>query len=175
MEELVYAQHSLAVHVKAHRLPLLVLAGLARLGSNFRVGYLDATSPSCATVSGFISRTVEELENAVMESASMELDTLEQIVRDLRLRNTLPVLRIEEFEGLCNLRFGLSFFTELRAIMHAGLVLIVASKQPVSELVGDQVKSSPFFNIFEPLILQPFSAEEAKEFIQNKGTQASLY
>ena len=143
-------------------------------GLNFRLGYLDATAPSCATVSGFTSSAIEALGNAGIESASLGLEMLEKVVKNLRLRNIFPVLCIDEFEGLCNPHFGFSFFTELRAIEQAGLVLILASKQPVNTLVSDQVKSSPFFNIFETLILQPFDFEEAQRFIKIKGTQAKF-
>src|SRR6202035_3233404 len=82
-------------------------------GSNFRLGYLDATAPSCATVPGFTSSAVEALGNIETESASSGLVVLEKVVKNLRLRNIFPVLCIDEFEGLCNPHFGFNFFTEL--------------------------------------------------------------
>lgn len=105
----------------------------------------------------------------------MGLNTLEQVVKDMRLRNQLPVLCIDEFEGLMNQReFDVNFFTALRAIEQIGLVLVIASKQPLIKLVSEHVQTSPFFNVFEQLTLQPFRLEEAKGFVLEKGHQAEF-
>jgi len=153
----------------------LRLVASREVGTNFRLGYVDATSPRCATVSGFTSRVLEELGSTVVGYADLRLDTLEQAVKDMHSKNLVPVLCIDEFEGLTNQqKFNVNFFTELRAIEQSGLTLVVASKQPLITIVSEQVKTSPFFNVFEQLMLQPFSLEEAKRFVQEKSAQAGL-
>ena len=70
--------------------------------------------------------------------------------------------------------FDLHFFTALRAMAQAGLSLVVASKSPLIDIIGNNGQTSGFFNIFEQLIMKPFSAKEAERFAQFKGTQAGL-
>lgn len=88
------------------------------------------------------------------------------------------MLCIDEFEGLCKQEkrevFTLDFFTALRAMTQAGLCLVVASQHPLIEIVGDGIKTSPFFNVFEQLKLKPFTLEEAQAFGQTKGTKAGF-
>jgi hypothetical protein len=57
-------------------------------------------------------------------------------------------------------------------------VLITASKQPllniVGEVLGEQGKTSPFFNIFEQITLKPFNEYEAQKFVKEKCIQAGF-
>ncbi len=153
----------------------LILVAPHELGSHFRIGYLDAAMPSCSTVAGFTSKALEELGNIVIDSSNIGLDRLERVVKDLKSRNQIPVLCIDEFEGLSNRQaFDLNFFSELRAITQAGLILVVASKHRLIELVSDTLKTSPFFNVFEQLTLNPFSTKEAQEFAKAKANQAGF-
>ena len=69
--------------------------------------------------------------------------------------------------------FDLHFFTALRAMAQAGLSLVVASKSPLIDIIGNNGQTSGFFNIFEQLIMKPFSTK-AERFAQFKGTQAGL-
>ena len=55
-----------------------------------------------------------------------------------------------------------------------GLGLVVSSKRPLIDIVGDYGKTSGFFNIFEQLTLKPFNTEEAEEFIRAKALQAGF-
>jgi len=143
--------------------------------SHFRIGYLDATMPSCSTVSGFISKSLEELGNTIVGHANIDLDKLEQVVRDLRLRNTVPILCIDEFEGFGNRNeFDLNFYIGLRAIAQLGLVLVIASKNPLIDIVGDNGRTSGFFNVFEQLTLRPFNLDEAEKFANAKSIRAGF-
>jgi len=54
------------------------------------------------------------------------------------------------------------------------LSLVTASGQPLKNIVSDEVKTSPFFNIFQEIILKPFSSEDIETFVQVKGTQAGF-
>ncbi len=148
-----------------------------QFGSRFRIAYIDATSPRCATVSGFVATVLEEMDtfNAPLAQRSLDLVDMEQAVRNMKADGYIPVLCIDEFEGLTNEEtFNLRFFTSLRAIAQAGLTLIISSKRPLIQLVSDTLKTSPFFNIFEKLTLRPFSVKEAETFVSAKSDLAKF-
>jgi AAA domain len=157
----------------------LRLVALVRLGSDFQIGFVQATAPSCATLDGFISQALESLGITIFNSTNIGLDQLEQAVKNLKVRNLSPILCIDEFEGLSELHeFNLEFLENLRAITQAGLGLIVASKRPLVDImidiVGERARTSPIFNIFEQLTLNPFTLPEAEKFAQDKSTQAGF-
>ena len=159
---------------KTWLLQYLRLVAAKQLGSQFRSGYVDATMPSSTTIAGFIARVLEEITGiAPKDPSTLDLATLERVVRDLRGKNQTPVLCIDEFEGLCNPQeFSERFFTGLRAIAQAGLVLVTASKRPLIKLVTREISTSPFFNIFDQRTLKPFSSADAQKFVMEKGIQA---
>jgi len=154
----------------------LQLVAHEKLGSRFRLSYLDATTPQYATVAGFAASVLELLTLKKYSFADKQeaLLVLDQEVQELA-RGQVLVLCIDEFEGLGNRQeFDLHFFTALRALAHRDLCLVVASKQPLIDIVGDNGKTSGFFNIFKQCTLEPFSKKEAEGFVQSKGDQAHL-
>ena len=155
----------------------LRLAASQELDIRFRIGYLDATMASCATVPEFILKSLEELgiSTSNIDKANIDLTVLERAVKDLRSKNRSPVICIDEFERFSDRQsFDLNFFTSLRAMTQFGLILVVASKSPLIEVVGDYGNTSGFFNVFEQLTLKPFTAREAEIFVQAKGAQAGF-
>lgn len=152
----------------------LRLVASRELSTRFCIGYLDATMPSCKTVDGFVNGAMEEFGLPSVDHGGMV--ALEKGLKLLKARSIVPVLCIDEFEGLSNRQeFTLDFFRGLRAMTHSyGLVLIAISRQPLSVVVGKDVETSGFFNIFEQLLLEPFNIEEATVFIREKSKQASF-
>ncbi len=153
----------------------LRLVAPSEFGSRFRIGYLDATMPSCKTIGGF---TAEALEELGMPNAQLKdgLICLERGLKALKSKNYVSVLCIDEFEGLGNKQeFPLDFFRALRAMTQKhGLVLVTVSRLPLRTVVGKDVETSGFFNIFEQLTLTPFNAKEAEGFITSKQQQGGL-
>ena len=150
-----------------------------QFGAHFRIGYIDATRPRCSSVAGFTACALEAWDIPVPGTmhAHLDLTTLEETVKDLRAKQLTPVLCIDEFEHFGNSAvFDLSFFTSLRSLTGPGLelCLVVASKTPLIDIVGDIGKTSGFFNVFEQLTLNPFDVAEAEEFVQGKGAQADF-
>ncbi len=148
-------------------------------GIRYRTGYIDATRPSCATPAGFTACALEALEVPVLDEmrAHLSLASLEKAIVNLRAKQEIPVLCIDEFEAFSNNAiFNLQFFSGLRSLAGPGLELcfVIASKTPLIDIVGDIGKTSGFFNIFEQLTLRPFNSEEADEFIDAKGMQAGF-
>jgi transcriptional regulator with XRE-family HTH domain len=147
------------------------------------VCYFDTKRPSCRSVEYFLRTILNELNISVPQASFatplVMLEYLEHIVCQKRDRQQILVLCIDEFEGLCTAPdFQLGFLEDLRALAQLGLVLITASKRPlldiVSEVLGEQGKTSPFFNIFEQIILKPFNEYEAQKFVREKSIQAGF-
>jgi len=128
----------------------------------------------------FLRTVLNELNSPIPQtSLTSSLAMLEYIVCQMRNQQQILVLCIDEFEGLCTAPdFQLSFLEHLRALAQIGLVLVTASKRPlldvVSEVLGRQGKTSPFFNIFEQLTLKPFNEYEAQKFVKEKSIQAGF-
>jgi Bacterial TniB protein len=142
--------------------------------SNISICYVDASLPSCQTVTGFTARILKELGMPITQ-AKQGLTKLENVVKEFRSRNSILAICIDEFEGFENKQeFDLSFFKGLRALTQTGLCLVVVSKNPLIDIVGENGITSGFFNVFEQLMLKPFSLEEAQEFIKTKGRQSGF-
>src|SRR5947199_2343325 len=115
------------------------------------------------------------MHGSIPPHANAELTPLEQAIRYMKANNQTPVLCIDEFEGFSDqFLFDLSFLKGLRAMTQLGLVLVVASKKPLFDIVGENGNTSGFFNVFEQLTLTPFTAEEAGAFVRAKCIQAGF-
>ena len=87
----------------------------------------------------------------------------------------VPVLCIDEFECFGNhSEFDLDFFSSLRAMTQIGLCLLVTSKTPLINIVGEPGKTSGFPNVFEQITLRPFERKDAERFIRKKGEAIGL-
>jgi len=154
----------------------LKLVAPARLGGQVHVGYLDVTAPSSTTLVGFTIAALRALEITVPASVEQEvspLAALERGVIDMRARNQIPILCIDEFEYFCRYDVQRGMVLEhLRAISQAGLGLVVASKRPLIDIIDIVERTSPFFNICRQVTLHPFSRQEAESFARDKAVQA---
>ncbi len=147
------------------------------LGSNYRIGYLDATSFRCSTVPGFVTNALEafDLQQRSFTTSGDSLTSLEQAIQAVVSMQQVPVLCIDEFEGFGNHReFDLNFFSSLRAMTQIGLCLLVASKTPLFDIIGEYGDTSGFFNVFEQITVKPFSQKEAGSFVLAKGEQVGM-
>lgn len=157
----------------------LCLTLAQKLGSEVRIGYLDASLPSYWTTTGFLAKALEELDVPLPPNqADIGLPFLQQAVTHMKARNQIPILCIDEFEYLGDKsQFDKEFFTGLRAIAQnqaGSLVLVTASQHPLIEIVTAATRTSPFFNIFVQTSLKPFVEKEAKRFLSVKGKQAGF-
>jgi hypothetical protein len=154
----------------------LRLVAVQELGANFRIGYMSAALPSSATITGFSREALKALghpSSSLPERPDLQL--LEHFVRDIVIQNNVPILCIDEFEGLTHhTEFDLDFFEGLRAITEIGLGLVVLSKRRLIEVVSEKTRTSPFFNVFQELLLAPFDRADAERFWQEKGAQAQF-
>ena len=151
----------------------------SQLGPHVRVGRLNATNPQCQTLTGFTKRALEVLDFPARDLRPNEtsLERLTLAARDLKTLGIIPILCIDEFAGLIRLPgFDKSFVVGLRAIAEdEGLVLIIASRQPLHEVIKHMIgETSPLFGIMPQLTLKPFIESEAQTFVQEKSQQASF-
>jgi transcriptional regulator with XRE-family HTH domain len=153
----------------------LRLSAPLELGVRFCIGYLDAATPSCRTITGFAREATEALGLSA-QIRERGLLTLEQGLKLFRATNRVPVLCIDEFESLCKQRhFTATFFRNLRSLTRTyGLVLVLASCLPLSTYLKREEDTSSFFNIFEQITLEPFQRPEAEQFIHDKSIQAGF-
>jgi len=94
--------------------------------------------------------------------------------RDLRV-----VLLLDEFENIAaNTYFGPDFYYGLRSLaIHHNLALVTASQRDLVDLShSEDIRSSPFFNIFTNVHLRPFVPQEAQELIEGslRGNEVSF-
>lgn len=151
-------------------------------GANYRIGYLDATSPYCHTVADFATKALEVLDilptTPLQEKANLK--TLAVAIAKLHKQQQIKsVLCIDEFEGFeQHKEFDLDFLAGLRAMTQEGLVLITVTRVPlmhaVVSILGQEARTSPFFNIFQTLNLKPFDVKDAEAFVQAKSIQAGF-
>ena len=55
-----------------------------------------------------------------------------------------------------------------------GLCLLVASKTPLIDIIGEYGNTSGFFNVFKQITLKPFRQKEAERFVLEKSEYAGL-
>lgn len=153
------------------------LVALQELGSNYLIGYLDAMASRCSKVTSFVTNALEALglQEHSLTTSGDSLTLLEQAIQTLVSMKQVPVLCIDEFEGFGNHReFDLNFYSSLRAMTQIGLCLLVASKTPLIDIIGEYGDTSGFFNVFEQITVKPFSQKEAEHFVLAKGEQVRL-
>jgi AAA+ ATPase superfamily predicted ATPase len=166
--------------------------GLETRGAAVRVLSLDPQMLSSqATPRRFWDRVLRQLSRALSDGelkAAVErlrqaesLDTfdLSDLFDQLDDAGLSVVLLLDEFERVAgNSNFGPDFFYGLRALaIHHRLALVTASYAELSTIShSDDVRASPFFNIFATVHLGPFKPEEADELFERylAGTDVSF-
>ncbi len=112
-----------------------------------------------------------ELKKAVsqvrgqQEIELFDLEDLFDLVADKGLR---VVLLFDEFEYITqSSNFGMDFFAGLRALaIHYPVAIITSTREELVELChSNEIKGSPFFNIFGNVVLKPLSAQEVDELL----------
>jgi hypothetical protein len=87
------------------------------------------------------------------------------------------VLLLDEFEYVTqNPNFGSDFFGGMRALaIHQNLPLVTATRRELVDLChSDEIKGSPFFNIFANVVLRPFSREEVYQMLDGYLAETTL-
>jgi hypothetical protein len=106
---------------------------------------------------------------ALRQAESLDTFDLSDLFDQLNDAGQSVLLLLDEFERVAgNRNFESDFFYGLRALItHHRLALVTASYAELSSLShSDEVKASPFFNIFATIHLGPFKPEEADQLFE---------
>ncbi len=114
------------------------------------------------------SSRLQTAVEAVQRSESFDLFDLEDLCEAIATEGLTTVLLLDEFEYVTqNPNFKPDFFGGLRALaIHHNLPLVTATRRELVDLChSEELKGSPFFNIFANVVLHPFRKEEVMEMV----------
>lgn len=111
----------------------------------------------------------EEIERLLIQNEIdlFDLEDLFELINDEKL---YVVLLMDEFEYVTlNPNLNLDFFGGLRALaIHYSLSLVPATRRELVDLChSEDIKGSPFFNIFATVFLRSFTWQETKTMIES--------
>jgi hypothetical protein len=103
------------------------------------------------------------------DQSDFDLFDLEDVFETSMDKGLTIILLMDEFEYVTqNPNFKGDFFGGLRALaIHHGVALVPATRRELVDLChSDEIKGSPFFNIFANVVLRPFSRAEVDELLE---------
>jgi len=122
-------------------------------------------------------QTLKEEIKVLLDMDTYDLFDLEDLFEIVSETGLTLVLLMDEFEYVTqNTNFQADFFGGLRALaIHQNLVLVTATRRELVDLChSEQIKGSPFFNIFASVVLRPFQTQEAAELVDAYDQQTDL-
>jgi uncharacterized protein len=162
----------------------------ARLGltsDKFCLVYVDFQGLTDITPTRFWQRVLKIMSRSICEDSlkpsieklsgqeSFDLFDLEDLFEATQSKGLTVVLMLDEFENVTqNLNFKGDFFGGLRALaIHHGVALLPATRRELVDLChSEEIKGSPFFNIFANVVLRPFPLKDAIALVD--GNETSL-
>ena len=132
--------------------------------------YVDFQGLTDITPTRFWQRVLKKMERAVCDkdlvpliqqlsgTDQFDLFDLEDLFEASRQSGLTTVLMLDEFEYVTqNPNFKGDFFGGLRALaIHHGVALLPATRRELVDLChSEEIKGSPFFNIFANVVLRP--------------------
>ena len=123
-----------------------------------------------------IPNLVPEIQN-VRKMGGFDLFDLEDLFEMIADEGLTTVLLLDEFEYVTqNPNFGSDFFGGLRALaIHHNFPLVTATRRELVDLChSEELKGSPFFNIFANVVLRPFRRDEVHEMLDGYLAETDL-
>jgi hypothetical protein len=157
-----------------------VAAGLGLTSDHYCMVYIDFQGLTDITPARFWQRVLSKAARASCEAdlavrfkeaadrGEMDLFDLEDLFSEVAERSLNLVMLLDEFEYVTqNPNFGSDFFGGLRALaIHHNVSLIPATRRELVDLChSDEIKGSPFFNIFANVVLRPFPRGDAAKLV----------
>lgn len=108
---------------------------------------------------------------------TIDLFDLEDLCEAISASGLTVVLLLDEFEYVTqNPNFSPDFFGGLRALaIHHDLPLVTATRRELIDLChSDEIKGSPFFNIFANVVLRPFDPDQASGMVDGYLAETGL-
>ncbi len=157
-----------------------VAASLGLPPEKFCLIYVDFQGLTDITPQRFWQRVLAKMARSVCdpdlvpaikklgEQSDLDLFDLEDLFQAIHDKGMVVVLFMDEFEYVTqNPNFKSDFFGSLRALaIHHGVALVPSTRRELVDLChSDELKGSPFFNIFANVVLRPFSRPEVDELL----------
>ena len=158
-----------------------VAAALGLPPEEFCLVYMDFQGLADITPDRFWGRVLQKIERAICNPAlapeikeirtqgNFDLFDLEDLFTIIADDGMTVVLLLDEFEYVTqNPNFGSDFFGGLRALaIHHNLPLVTATRRELVDLChSEELKGSPFFNIFASIVLRPFNNQEVSDLVR---------
>lgn len=166
-----------------------VATGLGLPKDKFCLVYVDFQGLTDITPQRFWQRVLTKISRSLCDQSlvdpvkklsqqsSFDLFDLEDCFEQITSKDVVIVLFMDEFEYVTqNPNFGSDFFGGLRSLaIHHKLALIPATRRELVELChSNEIKGSPFFNIFANVVLHLFNKTEIKELIDGYTKNGKL-
>ncbi len=157
-----------------------VSAKLGLIPDKFCMVYVDFQGLTDITPGRFWQRVLKKMSRSIcnnnLKSAieaisgreNFDLFDLEDLFEASQDMGLTIVLMLDEFEHVTqNPNFKGDFFGGLRALAtHHGVALLPATRRELVDLChSEEIKGSPFFNIFTNVVLRPFPAADAASLV----------
>jgi len=157
-----------------------VAAGLGLTSDKFCPVYVDFQGLTDITPQRFWQRVLKKMSRSICDESlkpsieklsdqsDFDLFDLEDVFETSMDKGLTIILLMDEFEYVTqNPNFKGDFFGGLRALaIHHGVALVPATRRELVDLChSDEIKGSPFFNIFANIVLRPFSRVEVDELL----------
>ena len=149
-----------------------VAASLGLTEDQYCLVYIDFQGLTDITPQRFWQRVLQKMGRALCDQSllpaidelrkreTFDLFDLEDLFERINDRGLNIILFMDEFEYVTqNPHFGADFFGGLRALtIHHGLALVPATRRELVDLChSDEIRGSPFFNIFANVVLRLFT------------------
>lgn len=166
-----------------------VSASLGLTPDKFCLVYVDFQGLTDITPTRFWQRVLKKMSRSVCDESlkpsidklseqnEFDLFDLEDLFQITMDKGITIVLLMDEFEYVTeNPNFKSDFFGGLRALaIHSGVALLPATRRELVDLChSEEIKGSPFFNIFANVVLRPFSRDEVDELLSAYVTEDNL-
>jgi len=151
--------------------------------------YLDFQGLTDITPQRFWQRVLRKMERSidipdlvielqrVRGMEKFDLFDLEDLFESIAAEGLTTVLLLDEFEYVTqNPNFGADFFGGMRALaIHQNFPLVTATRRELVDLChSEEIKGSPFFNIFANIVLRPFKDEEVSDLLDGYMAETDL-
>jgi len=151
--------------------------------------YIDFQGLTDITPQRFWQRVLHKMERSICvpdlipeikqvgELGDFDLFDLEDLFTMITDSGLTVVLFLDEFEYVTqNPNFGTDFFGGLRALaIHQNMPLVTATRRELVDLChSEELKGSPFFNIFANVVLRPFNRDEVAEMLDGYLSETEI-
>ena len=160
---------------------------LGLVSDQFCLVYVDFQGLTDITPQRFWQRVLGKIDRSICDDSlkpviesvikqnKFDLFDLEDVFEKSQDRGLTVVLFMDEFEYVTqNQNFKSDFFGGLRALaIHHGVALVPATRRELADLChSEEIKGSPFFNIFANVVLRPFSRAEVDELLDSYSQES---